>query len=43
MSWVLQIAVASGSPAFGVPDEEFGERLRAFVVLRPGQRLVPGR
>lgn len=25
--------------AFGVPDEEFGERLRAFVVLSPGQRL----
>jgi fatty-acyl-CoA synthase len=25
--------------AFGVPDEEFGKRLRTFVVLRPGQRL----
>lgn len=26
--------------AVGVPDAEFGERLRAFVVLRPGHRLA---
>ncbi len=23
----------------GVPDEEFGQRLAAYVVLRPGERL----
>jgi fatty-acyl-CoA synthase len=26
--------------AIGVPDEKFGQRLRAFVVLRPGQSLT---
>jgi fatty-acyl-CoA synthase len=26
--------------AIGVPDEKFGQRLRAFVVLRPGARLT---
>jgi acyl-CoA synthetase (AMP-forming)/AMP-acid ligase II len=25
----------------GVPDEQWGERLRAFVVLRPGAALTP--
>ena len=27
--------------ALGVPDEDFGQRLRAFVALRPGQRARP--
>ena len=26
----------------GVPDEEFGQRLKAFVVRRPGARLTAG-
>jgi acyl-CoA synthetase (AMP-forming)/AMP-acid ligase II/uncharacterized protein YndB with AHSA1/START domain len=27
--------------AIGVPDEEFGQRLAAYIVLRPGARLDP--
>ena len=26
----------------GVPDEQFGQRLQAFVVLRPGAELTEG-
>jgi fatty-acyl-CoA synthase len=30
----------SEAAAFGVPDAQFGQRLRAFVVLRPGQQAT---
>ena len=29
--------------AIGVPDEDFGQRLRAFVALRPGRRAQRAR
>jgi acyl-CoA synthetase (AMP-forming)/AMP-acid ligase II len=33
-------AAVADAAAFGVSDEQFGQRLRAFVVLRPGQQAT---
>ncbi|MDQ3932283.1 MAG: AMP-binding protein [Actinomycetota bacterium] len=39
--WLLEHRAVAEAAVFGVPDEEWGQRLIAAVILRPGDRATP--